>query len=128
VAEQDLTALYGLSDVLLCPSTQEGFGLCVLEALAAKCAVIVSRGEPFSEYLDDTCASFVEPTDVEAIAAALGQLLRDRELRALRTAAGVERARSYDWQRVARAHEDLYRALLPQSRLLAQPSEGSIHA
>ncbi|HEX2670053.1 MAG TPA: MSMEG_0565 family glycosyltransferase, partial [Polyangiaceae bacterium] len=62
VPELELSTLYQLSDVLLCPSLQEGFGLCVLEALAAGVPVVVSRGEPFDEYLDASCASFVEPT------------------------------------------------------------------
>src|SRR5207237_3709943 len=33
IAEDELTAVYRLADVLLCPSEHEGFGLCVLEAM-----------------------------------------------------------------------------------------------
>jgi glycosyltransferase-like protein len=127
LAERDLTALYGLADVLLCPSTQEGFGLCVLEALAAKTPVVVSRGEPFTEYLDEGCASFVDPSDVDDITSAVRTLLLEPELRRRRAASGLQRAKLYDWERVASAHEDLYAAVLSKQRL-RPTSEEAIHA
>jgi glycosyltransferase-like protein len=129
VAEAELTTLYGLSDVLLCPSTREGFGLCVLEALAAKCAVVVSEGEPFSEYLDASTASFVHPESAPAIGEAVRQLVASPALRAERSAAGRGRASEYSWQRVAALHERWYDELLSrryEARSAAQKE--AIHA
>lgn len=108
VSEGELTSLYGAAQLLLCPSLQEGFGLCVLEALVSRVPVVVSSGEPFSEYLDDRCASFVEPGDAAAIADAAERLLGDEQLRAARAAAGHARARQFSWERVAIEHERLY--------------------
>jgi glycosyltransferase involved in cell wall biosynthesis len=80
----------------------------VLEALASGVPVVVSQGEPFSEYLDDGCASFVDPTSVAAIASALERLLDSDRLCAERAVAGRKRAQQFSWERVAVEHEGLY--------------------
>jgi len=116
VPEAELTALYQLSDVLLCPSLQEGFGLCVLEALAAECAVIVPRGAPFDEYLDDQCASFVDPSSESGIASALLRLLGDPGERQRGARSGYERVQRYSWDLVAERHLARYESLLRRDR------------
>jgi glycosyltransferase-like protein len=112
VPEAELTLLYQASDVLLCPSLQEGFGLCVLEAMAAKCAVVVPRGAPFDEYLDDSCASFVEPSSAVDIARGLRRVLCDPSRRASQVAAGQLRVQRFSWDLVAERHLARYESLL----------------
>ena len=112
IAETELTALYQLSDVLLCPSLQEGFGLCVLEALAAKCAVIVPEGAPFDEYLDNRCATFVDPASASQIAVALVRLLGEPSERRRFANMGYERVQRYSWDLVAERHLAHYESLL----------------
>lgn len=116
VSEAELTALYRASDVLLCPSLQEGFGLCVLEALASRTAVVVSRGEPFDEYLDDECASFVEPSSPSDIARGLSLYLLDPAHRQRAVAAGAQRAQHYSWDLVAERHLTRYESSLSRRR------------
>jgi len=116
VTEQELTGLYGLSQILLCPSLQEGFGLCVLEAMAARCAVVVADAEPFSEYLAPGAACFVDPQSESSIGAAVERLLHDERLRATLAIEGVARAARFSWAQVACDHERLYRGLLAQPR------------
>lgn len=112
VSEAELGALYHMSDVLLYPSLQEGFGLCVLEALASKCAVIVPRGAPFDEYLDDTCAAFVNPRSASEIAAALQRVLGDAGERSGSAIRGYQRVQHYSWEGVAERHLAHYESLL----------------
>lgn len=112
VDEGELTALYQASDVLLCPSLQEGFGLCVLEALASQTAVVVPRGAPFDEYLDADCASFVNPGDASDVARALLALLRDPVERLRSARAGYLRAQRHSWDLVAERHLTRYESLL----------------
>jgi glycosyltransferase-like protein len=112
VSEAELTTLYQLSDVLLCPSLQEGFGLCVLEAMAARSAVIVPRGAPFDEYLDERCAAFVDPHSPREISSALLRLLSEPAERQRLAESGHERARQYSWDWVAERHLARYEALL----------------
>jgi len=111
VSEAELTALYQLSDVLLCPSLQEGFGLCVLEALAAKCAVIVPQGAPFDEYLDAHCATFVDPHSAKQIESGLLALLADPRARQRSADHGFERVQRYSWDLVAERHLARYESL-----------------
>jgi glycosyltransferase-like protein len=129
VTERELAGLYQMSQILLCPSLQEGFGLCVLEALAARLAVVVSAREPFTEYLDADSACFVDPECVAGIASAVERLWSDPEGCARLAANGAERARQFTWESVAVQHERLYRRLLERA---APPSsqayEETIHA
>jgi len=129
VSEQELTGLYGISQILLCPSLQEGFGLCVLEAMAARTAVVVSEGEPFSEYLSPDVACFVQPTSKSSITEGVARLLRDDDLREQLVRHGEEHARGFAWERVALEHERLYaRTLFQTSRRWIATHEDLAHA
>jgi glycosyltransferase-like protein len=112
LTERELTGLYRVSQLLLCPSLQEGFGLCVLEALAAGAAVVVSAREPFTEYLDAASACFVEPESASEITRAVEELWSDAARRARLSSNGKARARQFSWDNVAREHERLYGGLL----------------
>src|SRR6478609_10944632 len=123
IPEAELTVLYQASDVLLCPSLQEGFGLCVLEALAAKCAVIVPQGAPFDEYLDARCASLVDPRSATQIAAALARLSGDPLERRRSADNGYERVQRYSWELVAERHLARYESLLRRGDLAHQQQQ-----
>jgi len=120
VSERELVAAYRLSEILLCPSLQEGFGLCVLEAMSAGVAVIVPHGEPFSEYLDEHSAYFVTPRAEQDIAKALMRLLASEATRSALVSGARERVRRYSWDRVAARHLSRYEALLGNRNRPAQ--------
>jgi glycosyltransferase-like protein len=129
VTERELTGLYGISQILLCPSLQEGFGLCVLEALAARTAVIVSEQAPFTEYLTPDVACFVQPGSPASIADGLARLLHDEPLRQRLVGAGEAHAQAFSWRRVALEHERLYsRVLYQTSRRWIVSHEDPAHA
>lgn len=67
--ETAMARLLVSADVLVHASTQEGFGLCVLEATAANTPVMVSRGVPFDEYLNDARSVRVDPIAPDDVAA-----------------------------------------------------------
>jgi len=112
VSEQELTDLYGASDMLLCASEHEGFGLCVLEAAAARRPVVVSRQPPFTEYLPDRAALFVDPKSPDAIASAVLRLRGSPGLRARLAELGHAIARELTWERSAAEHSRAYRLAL----------------
>jgi glycosyltransferase involved in cell wall biosynthesis len=126
--ERELTVLYEMSQILLCPSLQEGFGLCVLEAMAAGTAVVVSNREPFTEYLAQHEACFVEPESPFSIAEAVERLCSDAELCATLAKAGRARVEEFSWERVAALHERLYRSVLPSTASFAHVYEEPAHA
>jgi glycosyltransferase involved in cell wall biosynthesis len=108
VADDEVPALFHLANVLALPSLHEGFGLAALEALAAGLPVLASRQPPFTEFLDDGCATLVDPHDPELIAAGLDEALGSSEAR---RAAGQRLAERHSWQRVAALHTQHYRSL-----------------
>jgi len=98
VSDEELAALYRGARCLVYPSLYEGFGLPVLEAMACGTPVVTSRGGATEEVAGDA-AVLVDPLDVDAIAAGItGALARGEELRAK----GLERAKAFSWDRVAR--------------------------
>ncbi|HEV8548829.1 MAG TPA: MSMEG_0565 family glycosyltransferase [Polyangiaceae bacterium] len=122
VDEATLTWLYRRSDLLLCPSLHEGWGLCALEALAAGTVVVASNREPFTEFLDFGVACLVEPTSTVSIQGAVLALAADAPRRAKLGAAGRERAQRFSWRRAAVAHLEAYASLRPEARPLSAPA------
>jgi glycosyltransferase-like protein len=128
--EEEMTSLYPMSDVLLCPSLEEGFGLCVLEAMAAGTAVVVPGRPPFTEYLDESCATLVDSDSIESVSKALSSLaVEPRRRHAL---AGLARRRSqrFTWSESASRHLSHYVTLIHGLREGANDvtKERSLHA
>jgi glycosyltransferase-like protein len=109
VSEGDLGAWYRAADAFAFPSVKEGFGLVVLEALAAGLPVVASDIPVFAEYLaDDKSALLVPPGDSAALAAALGRLASDPLLRRRLAAGGRPLVDRFTWAESASAHRDVY--------------------
>jgi glycosyltransferase-like protein len=115
IPDGDMPPLYRLSDALVFPSLREGFGLVVLEAMASGTPVIVSRLAPFTEYLAETDCLWVDPTSVDAIAAAMAEASRP-PLRGRLAAAGLRVSLNHTWSASAGAHLDVYTDYLRSSR------------
>jgi glycosyltransferase involved in cell wall biosynthesis len=107
VADADLPALYAEAEVFVFPSLWEGFGLPVLEAMAAGTAVLASRRGALPE-VTGGAAMLVEP-EVGPLADALATLLGDRALRSRLREAGLARAATFSWTRTAAATLAVYR-------------------
>jgi glycosyltransferase involved in cell wall biosynthesis len=88
----------------------EPFGLAVLEAAQAGCALVLSDIPTFRELWADA-AVFVPPRDETAIAAALDRVLRDRGLRDHLGEAARRRAARYTIAAMADRMAGLYRGL-----------------
>jgi len=101
VPDADLPGLYREAALFAYPSLFEGFGLPVLEAMAAGTAVLTSNVSSLPE-VGGEAVRYVDPLDVDAIRAALEALLRDPVERSRLADAGRERARSFSWDRTAR--------------------------
>jgi len=102
VSERDKLALLSGATTLAYPSLYEGFGFPVLEAFAAGVPVLTSNVSSLPEVAGDA-AVLVDPGDVDAVAAALTELIVDDDLRAVLSAAGVARAARFTWEATARA-------------------------
>ena len=100
VSDARLAALYRSCTVFCYPSLGEGFGLPVLEAMAAGAAVITSDRSSLPEVGGDA-VDYVDPTDTTAIASALESLLRDPARRDALAERARNRAREFTWDRTA---------------------------
>jgi len=92
----DKVAMMTGARALVFPSTYEGFGLPVLEAMACGTPVLTSSSSALAEVAGES-ALRVDPDDAGAVATGMEDLLADETLReALRTR-GLERAAGFDW-------------------------------
>lgn len=95
-----LIGLFKFADALVFPSTFEGFGMPVLEALAAGLPVVCSDIPPLRE-IADGAACFVDPHSADSIAEGVRATLADPKTRGERVRAGLERAAGATWERAA---------------------------
>jgi len=110
VDEQRLHALYAGAACFAYPSLYEGFGLPVLEAMAAGAPVVTSNVSSLPEVAGDA-ALLADPLDVRSIRDALLSVLADPAGVHRLRAAGRERAGTFSWQRTAAATRDILRKL-----------------
>lgn len=103
---EELAPYLGGARTVVYPSTAEGFGLPVLEAMACGAPVLTTPRAAIPEVGGDAVA-YVEP-DVDAIRAGLAALLADADRRSALGDAGVERAGSFTWAACARVHAEVY--------------------
>ncbi|HXA05243.1 MAG TPA: glycosyltransferase family 1 protein [Bryobacteraceae bacterium] len=101
IAREDLYDLYARAFAFLYPSTFEGFGLPVLEALAAGVPTACSNIEPLSSTAGDAALQF-DPQDEKALLDAMTRLVCDGGLRAQLATAGPQRANQFSWKTTAR--------------------------
>lgn len=117
VPDHDLVALYEGATVFAYPSLYEGFGLPVLEAMAAGAPVLASNVSSVPEVAGNA-AVLVDPCDEGAIADALARLLADRAFRDELARRGRERERNFTWARTAETTLATYRAAIASHRNL----------
>ncbi len=108
--EEDKALLYGAASAFVFPSLYEGFGLDPLEALACGTPVACSSASSLPEVVGEAALLF-DPRDEAALAAALGRICGDEDLRTELRKRGPEQARTFNWERTARETADIYRRL-----------------
>ena len=111
VDADQVAGLYRGAEALIFPSLYEGFGLPPLEAMACGCPVAASDLTAISEVCGDAALLF-DPTDADAIAAAIKQVTTDGELRDRLRQAGTQQAAQFTWAKAAHQHLEVYEAAL----------------
>ncbi|MFA0851124.1 glycosyltransferase family 4 protein [Curtobacterium sp. WHRI 8282] len=111
---EDLSGYLGGAEFVVYPSLGEGFGLPVVEAMAAGACVLTTRRLSLPEVGGDA-AVYTEPS-ADALAEAMAALLDDPALVASHRAAALARADVFTWQATAGVHVDAYAAVAGGAR------------
>jgi glycosyltransferase involved in cell wall biosynthesis len=108
VSDQELSTLYANSTCLVCPSAYEGFGMTILEGLAAGVPVVASAIPPHREVAGDAAVWF-EPGNSDDLSRVLKKLLSGR-LEA-NPGTGAQRVKLFNWNDSAEKLASVYRNL-----------------
>jgi glycosyltransferase involved in cell wall biosynthesis len=100
------------ASLLVLPSHQENFGLCVMEALAHSVPVLVSPSVNLATEIASANAGWIATIDKDALAERLAEALRDKEELARRGRAGRQLSRKYSWENATKDLVTLYREVL----------------
>lgn len=109
---KDMPSLYAKSDTMILPSSHEGFGIALIEAMAAGCTVITTNVEGHDEVIRDReTGYFYEHGDVAHLAKIMTSCIESDQTQ-IRKMALAEVQGHYDLPVMIDAHHDLYRAIL----------------
>jgi glycosyltransferase involved in cell wall biosynthesis len=108
VSDERLNDLYSAADLLLFPSSGEGFGWPVLEAMTCALPVVASSIPPLVDLGGDAILH-APPAEVEKLAAAAASVLTDPTLADQLRASGRTRAMGYRWDHAIASYSQLYR-------------------
>jgi glycosyltransferase-like protein len=111
VPEEELPRWYHTADAFMFPSLKEGWGLALLEALAAGLATVASDIPVFREFLGEQDALLVPAGDAAALGDAMVRVASDPELRNRLGRRGPRVAGRFTWRRCAEQHAAIYRRL-----------------
>lgn len=110
IDRETLAAVYRRALALLLPSSAEGFGLPVVEALACGTPVLCSDLAVLREVGGDA-ASYFEPEDVAGFAKRACALIEDPQALTARRAEGLHQASEFRWTATAGKFAEIYREM-----------------
>ena len=100
LGDELLAAVYSGAAAMVYPSTYEGFGLPPLEAMACGTPVVAGDRSSLPEVVGEA-GILVDPYDAAAIADGIRRVVEDESLARTLRASGLERAKSFTWDRTA---------------------------
>jgi len=112
LTREELAQHYSAAQIAVVPSLYEGFGLPAAEAMACGTPVIATTGGALPEVVGDA-GILVPPGSVDALAAAIKQLLNDKQAQQRMSEAGKKRVREkFNWEQAARKTLKVYQEVL----------------
>ncbi len=111
VTDDQLRALYNSASLYVHPSLYEGFGLTVLEAMAAGCPVITANVYSLPEVAGDA-ALLIDPYNINEIADAIKTVCLDETMAENLCKRGLERAGIFTWDKCAEKVAGVYRRVV----------------
>lgn len=122
VSDADKAAILGRADIYVAPNLGgESFGIVLVEAMAAGCAVVASDLEAFEVVCDaaseNPAGALFRTGDSTDLTRVLRMLVDDFEHRKRLVAAGIQRAQNFDWESVATQVETVYETVVDGTKV-----------
>lgn len=111
VSDAELGSLYARARIFAFPSLDEGFGMPVLEAMAAGVPVVAGNRSALPEVCGDA-AILIDPENEEELAAALNRIASDEETAERMIRTGKNRAKTFQWNAAVEKTAAVYREVL----------------
>ncbi|MHA1410238.1 MAG: glycosyltransferase family 4 protein, partial [Candidatus Odinarchaeia archaeon] len=105
--------LLSSSTVMVNPSTVEGFGIVLIEGMAAKTPVIAYDLPAYSDFVKNyENAILIPPRDIKTLSKALVNIIQDKSLQKRLIQKGYKTAIKFDWMNIAKLVENEYLRLI----------------
>lgn len=114
LTDEELVLAYGGALALVYPSLYEGFGMPVIEAMAAGCPVITTHHGSLAEAAGDA-ACLISGTSVQEMCGALDQM-QDASYRQMLKEKGLAHVGQFRWQNMAQTFGDEVDILVQEAR------------
>lgn len=101
ISDEELACLYSGALGLILPSSYEGFGLPLLEAMACCCPVVAANEASLPEVAEDAALYIKGARDIESLAGILEHLASTRDVRSKLIKKGLKRAKEFSWSHTA---------------------------
>jgi glycosyltransferase involved in cell wall biosynthesis len=119
ITDKDRDRLFKIADCAVFPSLYEPFGIVALEAMAAKCPVVVSEVGGLKDVVEHgETGIMVHADDPSSLAWGIVHTLQHPEWSAARVESAYQVVREvYNWERIARMTADVYRQIIAERTL-----------
>ena len=108
IRQDELIKLYHSADIFISTGLQEGFNLPPMEAMAAKCAVVVTRVGAVPDYtIENKTAIVIPPGEIRPLLSALEELITNNDKLRMIAEAGNEHVRYFTWEKASQELESL---------------------
>lgn len=108
IDEEDKPILLQIAECFVFSSLYEGFGIPIIEAMAAGTPVVCSDIPMFREIGKDA-ALFCDPKNSQQFAENISKVLEDQPLREKLVRSGIENAQNFTWQKTAKKTSGVYK-------------------
>jgi glycosyltransferase involved in cell wall biosynthesis len=106
VHHEEMVVVYNATDLFIYPSSYEGFGMPVLEAMACGAPLITLNNTAVPEFAKGV-AHLLPNAEIETLKEGMYAVLSNPAWRARMAKAGPERAAAYDWRLITRRYMDM---------------------
>ena len=111
VNDDDLARAYSGAVAMIFPSSYEGFGLPILEAMACGCPVVTTREASLPEVAGEGAIFMMGPRDVDDLAGILRDLAGDPAVRQRFADKGLAQSKGFSWGDTAQRTFEVFEAV-----------------